>query len=98
MGFLFSLGSSEQDEGNLVPDFHHPGISMDNKERSTALFKAINMLPEKQKTAYVLNKLEGMSYRDISEVMETTVSAVESLLSRANANLRKELESFYRSH
>jgi len=39
--------------------------------------------------------VEGLSYQEISEVMETTVSAVESLLHRAKTNLRKELKTFY---
>jgi RNA polymerase sigma factor (sigma-70 family) len=96
-GFLQSLGGSG-DEKETVPDFHHPGVTLDNKERATVLFKAIDSLPENQKTAYTLHKLEGLSYRDVSEVLNTTVSAVESLMSRANQNLRKQLEEYYNKH
>jgi RNA polymerase sigma-70 factor (ECF subfamily) len=46
----------------------------------------------------MLHKLEGLSYRDVSEVLNTTVSAVESLMSRANQNLRKQLEEYYNKH
>ena len=93
-GFLQSLGGGN-DEKESIPDFNHPGVSLDNKERAAVLFKAIESLPENQKTAYTLHKLEGLSYRDVSEVLNTTVSAVESLMSRANQNLRKELEEYY---
>jgi len=93
-GFLQSLGGGNE-EKESIPDFHHPGVSLDNKERAAVLFKAIESLPENQKTAYTLHKLEGLSYRDVSEVLNTTVSAVESLMSRANQNLRKELEEYY---
>ncbi len=96
-GFLQSL-SGAGDEKESIPDFHHPGVSLDNKERSAVLFKAIDGLPENQKIAYTLHKLEGLSYRDVSEVLNTTVSAVESLMSRANQNLRKELEEYYNKH
>ena len=96
-GFLQSL-SGGGDEKESIPDFHHPGVSLDNKERAAVLFKAIDGLPENQKTAYTLHKLEGLSYRDVSEVLNTTVSAVESLMSRANQNLRKELEEYYNKH
>ncbi|MCH5689958.1 hypothetical protein LWM68_40475 [Niabella sp. W65] len=41
----------------------------------------------------MLNKMEGLSYQEISEIMQTTVSAIESLLHRAKNNLRKILES-----
>ena len=96
-GFLQSLGGGS-DEKDMIPDFHHPGVSLDNKERAAVLFKAIESLPENQKTAYTLHKLEGLSYRDVSEVLNTTVSAVESLMSRANQNLRKELGEYYNKH
>ena len=97
-GFLQSLTGSSGDEKEQAPDFHHPGISLDNKERAAVLFKAIDSLPENQKSAYTLHKLEGLSYRDVSEVLNTTVSAVESLMSRANQNLRKHLEEYYNKH
>jgi len=78
------------------PDFKHPGVIMDNKENAVILFKAIERLPYNQKIAFTLNKVEGLSYQEISEVMNTTVSSVESLLHRAKSSLRKWLEDFYR--
>ena len=96
-GFLQSLSGSGEDK-EQIPDFQHPGVDLDNKERAAVLFKAIDSLPENQKTAYTLHKLEGLSYRDVSEVLNTTVSAVESLMSRANQNLRKQLENYYNKH
>ena len=96
-GFIYSITGSDQNEEGQIPDFHHPGVSFDNKERSKILFKAIERLPANQKAAFTLHKLEGLSYRDISDVLNTTVSAVESLMSRANGNLRKQLEEYYRN-
>jgi RNA polymerase sigma-70 factor (ECF subfamily) len=96
-GLMQSLFDNSGGEKQL-PDFHHPGVKLDNKERSAVLFKAIAKLPENQKAAFTLHKLEGLSYREISEVLNTTVSAVESLMSRANANLRKNLEEYYNKH
>jgi RNA polymerase sigma-70 factor (ECF subfamily) len=97
-GFLQSLSGNDGGETVQVSDFHHPGVSLDNKERAAVLFKAIEALPENQKAAYTLHKLEGLSYKDVSEVLNTTVSAVESLMSRANQNLRKELGTYYNRH
>jgi len=77
------------------PDFQHPGVVLDNKENAAALFKAIEKLPENQKIAFVLNKVEGLNYQEISEIMKTTVSSVESLLHRAKSNLRKGLQQVY---
>lgn len=78
-----------------APDFNHPGIVFDRKENAAILFREMNKLPENQRIAFVLNKVEGLSYQEISEVMETTVPAVESLLHRAKSNLRKWLKDFY---
>jgi RNA polymerase sigma-70 factor (ECF subfamily) len=77
------------------PDFVHPGVSLDNKEKAKELFKAIDQLPAKQKIAFTLNRIEGLSYQEISEIMKLTVASVESLLHRARKNLRKNLETYY---
>jgi RNA polymerase sigma-70 factor (ECF subfamily) len=68
---------------------------MDNREKASMLFKAIAKLPENQRIAFTLHKVEGVPYQEISEIMKITVSAVESLIHRAKANLRKWLEDFY---
>jgi RNA polymerase sigma-70 factor (ECF subfamily) len=86
---LFGEGNEPQFE---LPDFEHPGVTLDRKENAARLFKAIGQLPENQKSAFVLHKLEDLSYQEISEVMETSVAAVESLMHRARQNLRKILE------
>jgi RNA polymerase sigma factor (sigma-70 family) len=77
------------------PDFHHPGVSLDNKERAAMLFKAIARLPENQKIAFTLHKLEGLSYQEISDIMKTSVSSIESLMHRAKNNLKKLLTEDY---
>lgn len=77
------------------PDFVHPGVSLDNKEKAAELFKAISQLPEKQKIAFTLNRIEGLNYQEISSIMELTVASVESLLHRARKNLKKILEAYY---
>jgi len=89
---LFGAGNQTIIE---VPDFHHPGVTLDNKERAAVLFKAINQLPENQKIAFTLNKMEGLSYQEISDIMKTSVSSIESLMHRAKNNLKKWLENHY---
>ncbi|HZI69270.1 MAG: RNA polymerase sigma factor [Ginsengibacter sp.] len=77
------------------PDFFHPGVKIEHKENAVALFKAIAKLPETQKIAFVLNKIENLSYREISEIMNSSESSVDSLLQRAKKNLRSELKEHY---
>jgi RNA polymerase sigma factor (sigma-70 family) len=77
------------------PDFFHPGVSMENKENTAVLFKAMEQLPPNQKTAFVLNKMEGLSYIEIGDIMKVSDSAVDALLHRAKANLKKILRDYY---
>lgn len=55
------------------------------------LEEAMRRLPDQQRIAVVLSYHEGMANSEIAEVMETTVSAVESLLKRGRQQLRKLL-------
>jgi RNA polymerase sigma-70 factor (ECF subfamily) len=68
---------------------------MENKERANELFKALKQIPDKQRIAFTLHKLEGQSYQEVAEIMNTTLYAVESLMGRAKANLKKELKKYY---
>lgn len=89
--FLQRLFGDGNEPLHEIPDFYHPGVAMDQKENAAKLFKVINKLPESQRVAFTLHKLEDLSYQEISEVMKTSVAAVESLMHRAKLNLRKIL-------
>lgn len=65
---------------------------IENKTLNSVLKFAIQQLPEQQKIAFSLVYLNEYTYQETSEIMETTVKAVESLLSRAKNKLRKFLE------
>lgn len=93
--FIQSLFGANEELIHDPPDFVHPGVSLDNKEKAQELFRAIDLLPPKQKVAFTLNRIEGLSYQEISVVMNLTVASVESLLHRARKNLRKTLETYY---
>lgn len=74
-----------------TPDFIHPGTETELMERSQLLFKALDNLPENQKTAFILSKLESLSQKEISAIMKISVSSVESLIFRARQNLKNLL-------
>lgn len=78
-----------------VPDFVHPGVIAENKERSKILFQAMEKLPESQRIAYTLHKVEGLGYDEIANIMKKTVSSVESIMHRAKNNLQKSLYGYY---
>lgn len=94
--FVKSIFGEESQVVVHPPDFNHPGVALDKKEDAGELFKAIKNLPENQRIAFSLHKIEGLSYQEVSDVMKTTVSSVESLIHRAKINLKKKLEEYYR--
>ena len=73
-----------------------PGAGIEDKQRAHLLHKAIDELPDKQETAFTLNKYEDLSYKEISEIMELSLSSVESLIHRAKLNLQKKLYTCYK--
>lgn len=78
--------------------FDHPGIALEKKEEAKILFGAVAALPENQRVAFTLNKVDGLSYKEICDIMEMNLPAVESLLHRAKQNLKKLLTDYYNSN
>jgi RNA polymerase sigma factor (sigma-70 family) len=76
-------------------EFNHPGVLLDNKEKAGVLFKALQKIPNNQRIAFTLNKIEGLNNQEIAEIMNTSFYAVESLLARAKTNLQKKLKNYY---
>ena len=81
-----------------VPDPVHPGLILEDQERSKQLFKAIDRLAERQKTALILYQFEDLSYKEIAQVMELSLASVESLIHRARRNLKKHLTDYYEKY
>lgn len=63
-----------------------------NADRGQALRIAIDKLPERQRLAITLRHFQELSNPEIGEILETSVEAVESLLSRARRTLVADME------
>ena len=97
-GFVQGLFGSDGEEQVHPVEFDHPGVQAEKKESAAALFRALKQIPENQRIAFTLHKLEGQSNREIAAVMNTSIQAVESLMSRAKANLKRELNDYYQKN
>ena len=62
-----------------------------NQVKVTEVRRAIQGLPEKQRAAVLMHKYQEMEYAQIASVLESTESAVKSLLFRAYETLRVRL-------
>ena len=94
-GFVQRLFGGDGEEQIHAVEFDHPGVQMEKKERANELFNALKQIPDKQRIAFTLHKLEGQSYQEIAEIMNTSLYAVESLMSRAKTNLKTVLKNYY---
>jgi RNA polymerase sigma factor (sigma-70 family) len=75
---------------------NHPLSQLVDKEQAEILHAALSALPESQRVAFTLHKVEGLSHQEIASIMDSTTSGVESLIHRARVNLRKRLFAYYR--
>jgi RNA polymerase sigma-70 factor (ECF subfamily) len=81
--------------GGSLPEpghYDHPGLALEQRESIARLLELIETLPERQRTALILSKIEGLSPPEIASVLQTSEGAVESILHRAKENLRKKME------
>ena len=68
--------------GNDYADAH-----IIHSEEMEKLNIALNKLPENQRIALALSKIEGLSNTEISEILEKSVSSIDSMIFRAKQNL-----------
>ncbi len=87
--------------GDGAPDLdalpaHQPSPHQDLEagRLAAAVEVLLDRLPEKQRAALVLCRFEGMSYEEIAETLETSVSAVKSLVHRATVAAAAALAPF----
>ncbi len=74
-----------------APASDDPASALSLIETRAALRRAIDDLPDKQRTMLILNKFDGRSYQEIAEILNVSLGSVESCLFRAKRNLQKRL-------
>lgn len=84
-----AIASRDGDGG--ISEVHHgdsPSKSLERKQLYGRIMEALDTLPEDQKQAVLLRELEGLSYREISEVMDIPEGTVMSRLFYARKKLQ----------
>ncbi len=89
----FTKESDAFEEHTLSND-ENPAVKMELSERRAAVEKAILTLDEKLKTAVILHKYQGLSYKEIADVQKISLSAVESRIHRAKKKLAVLLKDY----
>jgi len=90
------IGDALQNERSDTPfgvgGFASPDRKLEKKEREQVLWKALQSLKPKYRLPFQLHRYEEMSYKEIAEVMDLSMSAVEARIHRAKKMLIAELE------
>ena len=89
------LGSDDESRiEEFFEQFTSQGIltEKDVSELFVLLEKLMGRLNDKDKMAFVLRELEGLSYSDVAQAMETTEVAVRIRISRSKKKLQNDLE------
>ncbi len=81
--YLYQIDFSEKEEKNLT------------EQKSNALQKAVDELPDKMKHVFVQCKIEGKRQQDVAREMGISLKMIEKHLSKAKAKLRRKLVNQY---
>jgi RNA polymerase sigma-70 factor (ECF subfamily) len=85
-------GTADIDEmPDLVSGELAPDARLEADELAARVEEALQQLPERQRAAIVLSYYQELSNSETAEVLDVTIEAVESLLSRGRRQLRKLL-------
>lgn len=87
-------GSSSKIE---LPDLNNPGAEklLCGRDLAHKIQDILLDLPDNQRAALLLHRIEGLSYQEIAEALDTSIGAVKSLIHRAKKTLQQQLE-FYK--
>lgn len=72
--------------------YESPEFVLQEKEFHIKLQKALANLTEAQRTAFLLNRIEGKRFREIAELLDISTKAVEKRIYGALKKLRKDID------
>jgi RNA polymerase sigma-70 factor (ECF subfamily) len=70
---------------------HSADFIVDQKEQIILITQALDKLPDSQRIAYTLSKVDGFTNQEIAQIMDTNISSIESLIKRAKKKTIEEL-------
>lgn len=80
-------GIGVSDQKTMAQTVSTPLMKLEQKEKEKLVRQALGKIPENQRIAWTLHKMEGLSQAEVANVMGTTIPAVESLVYRARKTL-----------
>jgi RNA polymerase sigma factor (sigma-70 family) len=87
---LFGLAQEIPANNDFTPYEH-----LENKEYAKIIADTLDEMKDKYKTAFVLKYMDGMSQKEIAQIMECSEKAVEGILARAKIILKEKLIAYF---
>lgn len=94
----FDEAIAARDEDGDIAQVHHedsPSKVLERKQLYDQIMDAMEKLPEDQRQVILLRELEGLSYKEIADVMEIPEGTVMSRLFYARKKLQKMLSAHH---
>lgn len=76
------------------PGTDEPGMS-DSREAAELINGIVSRMKEPYRSAVIMKDIEGYSYEEAAEALQTNVNALRTILSRARRSVRDELKKIY---
>jgi RNA polymerase sigma-70 factor, ECF subfamily len=94
----------DDEEGELAEDDYYVASvpewrvradeAVENRELRQKIIEAVDELPPKYQTVFLLKEVEGLPVKEIAEVLDMSVGGIKSRLHRARLHLRATLEPY----
>ena len=80
-----------EDDASYATERDDPGLELDRTEMGDAVRRALETLPAAQREAFLMKHVEGLSYEEMAERLETGISALKMRVMRAREALQELL-------
>ena len=94
-GAIDRLRKRKPELADTLPDRVDPSLgaegALQENQAAGSVQEAMELLPERQRLALVLTYYEGLANKEAAQILEVSVDALESLLSRARRSLKSML-------
>lgn len=83
----FDTLQSEAELGQYIESRDH----LESEEAESRINRALDDLPEKCREIFLMNRFDGLKYREIADKLDISIKTVETQMSRALKTLRERL-------
>lgn len=93
---LKEISDGSKDSIDFYDWSENPYLHYKNEELKEILNEAINSLPPKYKTIFILHDIEGLSIQEVAKILSLSVPTVKTRIHRSRLYLREKLSEYFK--